>query len=82
MFHQWVICGKSLSRKGHLHRHINNVHGEGHAVQSIPILNGSLSSNSSTTEDDMYTDDEMEEQSSESYTDDETDEEWRKNTIH
>ena len=39
---------------------MKNVHGEGHSVQSIPIVNGSLASNSSTTEDDMYTDDEME----------------------
>ena len=75
MFHQCDICGKTLSRKEHLYRHINNVHGEGHSVQSIPIVNGSLSSNSSTTEDDMYTDDEMEGQSVKSYTDDETGEE-------
>ena len=75
MFHKCDICGKTLSRKEHLHRHINNVHGEGHSVQSIPIVNGSLSSNSSTTEDDMYTDDEMEGQSVKSYTDDETGEE-------
>ena len=45
---------------------------EGHSVQSIPIVNGSLASNCSTTEDDMYTDDEMEGQSEESYTDEET----------
>ena len=55
---------------------MKNVHGEGHSVQSIPIVNGSLASNSSTTEDDMYTDDEMEGQiSEESYTDEETGEE-------
>ena len=66
---------KTLSRKEHLYRHINNVHGEGHSVQSIPIVNGSLASNSSNTEDDMYTDDEMEGKSSASYTDDETGEE-------
>ena len=51
---------------------MKNVHGEGHSVQSIPIVNGSLASNSSTTEDDIYTDDEMEGQSEESYTDEET----------
>ena len=75
MFHQCDICGKTLSRKEHLHRHMKNVHGEGHSVQSIPIVNGSLASDSSTTEDDMYTDDEMEGQSVKSYTDDETGEE-------
>ena len=72
MFDQCDICGKTLSRKEHLYRHINNVHREGHSVQSIPFVNESLASNSSTTEDDMYTDDEMEGQSSESYTDAET----------
>ena len=56
-----------LSRKEHLHRHINNVYGEGHSVHSIPIVNGSLSSNSSTTEDEMYTDDEMKGPSVKSY---------------
>ena len=76
MLHQCDICGKTLSRKEHLHRHINNVHGESHSVQSIPIVNGSLASNPPTTEDDMYTDDEMEGQiSEESYTDEETGEE-------
>ena len=75
MIHQCDICGKTLSRKEHLHRHINNVHGEGHSVKSIPIVIGSLSSNSSTTEDDMYTDDEMEGPRVKSYTDDETGEE-------
>ena len=55
---------------------MKNVHGEGHSVQSIPIVNGSLPSNSSTTEDDMYTDDELEGQiSEESYADEETREE-------
>ena len=72
MLHQCDICERTLSRKEHLHRHMKNVHGEGRSVQSIPIFNGSLASNSSTTEDDMYTDDEMEGQSEESYTDEET----------
>ena len=54
---------------------MKNVHGEGNSVQSIPIVNGSLAINPSTTEDDMYTDDEMEGQSEESYTDEETGEE-------
>ena len=75
MFYECDICGKTLSRKEHLHHHINNVHGEGNSVQTIPIINGSLSSNSPTTEDDMYMDDEMEGQSVKSYTDDETGEE-------
>ena len=75
MFHQCDICGKILSGKEHLHRHMKNVHGEGHSVQSIPIVNGSLASNSSITEVDMYTDDEMEGQRVKSYTDDETGEE-------
>ena len=70
MLHQCDICGKTLSRKGHLHRRMNNVHGEGNPVQSIAIA-----SNSSTTDDDMYTDDEMEGQSEDSYTDEETEEE-------
>ena len=51
---------------------MKSMRGEGHSVQSIPFVNGSLASNSSTTEDDMYTDDEMEGQSEESYTDEET----------
>ena len=75
MFHQCDICGKTLSRKDHLYLHINNVHGEGHSIQSIRIVSGSLASNYSTTEDNMYTDDEMEGQSLQSYTDDETGEE-------
>ena len=54
---------------------IYNVQREGHSVQSIPIVNGSLSSNSSTTEDAMYTDDEMEGQRVKYFTDDETGEE-------
>ena len=55
---------------------MKNVHGEGHSVQSIPIVNGSLASNSSTTEDNMDTDDEMEGQiSEESYADEESGEE-------
>ena len=54
---------------------MKNVHGEGNSVQSIPIVNGSLASNSSTTKDDMYTDNEKEGQSEESYTDEETGEE-------
>ena len=70
MLHQCDICGKTLSRKEHLHRHMKNVHGEGNSVQSIAIA-----SNPSTTDDDMYTDDEMEGQSDESYTDEETGEE-------
>ena len=70
MLHQCDICGKTLSRKEHLHRHMKNVHGEGNSVQSIAIA-----SNPTTTDDDMYTDDEMEEQSDESYTDEETGEE-------
>ena len=69
--HLW----KSLSRKVHLHGHINNVHGEGHYVQSIPIFTGSLASNSSTTDEDTYKDNEMEGQSVKSYTNDETGEE-------
>ena len=64
-----------MSRKEHLYHHINNVHGEGHSVQSNPIVNRSLDSNSSSTEDDMYTEDEMEGQSLKSCTDDETGEE-------
>ena len=75
MFHQCDICRKTLSRKEHFHRHINNVHGASHSVQSIPIVNGSLASNSSTTKDDMYMDDEMDGQSVKYYTDDETGEE-------
>ena len=63
---------KTLSRKEHFHRHMKDVHGDGHSVQSIPIVNGSLTSNSSTTEDDMYTDDGMEGQSDGSYTEEET----------
>ena len=78
MLHQCDICEKTLSRNEHLHRHMKNVHGEGHSVQSIPIVNRSLASNSSTTEDEMYTDDEMEGQSDESYTDEETGEETGK----
>ena len=74
MFHQCDIRGRTLSRKEHLHRYINNVHG-GHSGQLIPIVNGSLASNSSTTEDDMYTDDEMDGQSVKSYTDEENGEE-------
>ena len=68
MLHQCDICEKTLSRNEHLHRHrhMKNVHGEGHSVQSIPIVNGSLASNSSTTKDEMYTDDEMEGQNVES----------------
>ena len=46
---------------------MKNVHGEGNSLQSIAIA-----SNSSTTDDNMYTDDEMEGQSDESYTDKET----------
>ena len=64
---------KDASSMWHLWK--DSVHGEGHSVQSIPIANGSLASNSSTTEDDIYTDDEMEGQSEESYTDEETGEE-------
>ena len=64
-----------MSRKEHLHRHMKNVHGEGNSVQSNAMVNGSLASNSSTTEDDMYTDDEIEVQSEESYTAEETGEE-------
>ena len=70
MLHQCDICGKTLSRKEHLHSHMKNVHGEGNSVQSIAIP-----SNLSTTDDDIYTDDEMEGQSDESYTDEETGEE-------
>ena len=66
MLHQCGICEKTLSREEHLHRHMKNVHGEGHSVQSIHIINGSLASNSSTTKDEMYTDDEMEGQNVES----------------
>ena len=65
MRHLWQSM--RLSRKEHLHHHMKNVHGESNSVQSIPIANGSLVSNSSTTEEDMYTDDEMEGQSEESY---------------
>ena len=54
---------------------MKSMRGEGHSVQSIPFVNGSLASNSSTTDDDMYTDDEMEGQSEDSYTDEETEEE-------
>ena len=72
MLHQCDICEKNLSTKEHLRRHMKNVRGEGNSVQSTPIANGSLSSNSSTTEDDMYTDDQMDSQSEESYTDEET----------
>ena len=55
---------------------MKNVHEEGHSVQSIPIVNGSHASNSSTTADDMYTDDEMEGKiSEESYADEESGEE-------
>ena len=63
MRHLW----KRLSRKEHLHHDMKNVHGEGNSLQSIAIA-----SNSSTTDDNMYTDDEMEGQSDESYTDKET----------
>ena len=49
---------------------MKNVHGEGNSVQSIAIA-----SNLSTTDDDMYTDDEIEGQSHESFTDEETGEE-------
>ena len=58
------------SRKEHLHRHMKNVHGESNSIQSIVIA-----SNPSTTDDDMYTDHEMEGKSEESYTDEETGEE-------
>ena len=75
MLHQCDICGKTLSRKEHLNRHMKNVHGEGHSIQSIPVVNGSLASNTSTTEDDIYTDDEMEGESEESFADEETGEE-------
>ena len=51
---------------------MKNVHGESHFVQSISVVNGTLASNPSTTEDHMYTDDEMEGQSEKSYTDEET----------
>ena len=51
---------------------MKNVHGEGHSVQSIPIANGSLASNPSTTEDDISTDEEMDGHSEEPYTDEET----------
>ena len=66
-----------LFRKEHLYCHINNIHGEGHSVQSIPIVNRSLASNSSTTDDDMYKDEEMEGKSLKTYTDDETGEETK-----
>ena len=66
MLHQCGICGKTLSRKEHLHRHMKNVNGEGNSEQSI-----AMASNSTITEDDIYTAEE---------TGEETEEESRKNS--